>query len=219
LTSEAYGGQPRTTAGGIIIVAISLLAALLVTAGLIYAAGTSERHKVALAAAGCEPGLSPSGLQCTTAQMLTSQYMAIMTPANQQLLTDEAAYTAAERNNLTAAKAALAAEVTSEHAFDANLAGVKFPAAIAPIAKALIEPGPRQADHPAGRSGHPRQPAVVQPPAPGGQRRRPDRDDGHPQSADQRLAQDGISRSTASIRCCIRLIPRSHLSVSLARSS
>jgi hypothetical protein len=139
LTSEAYGGQPRTTAGGIIIVAISLLAALLVTAGLIYAAGTSERHKVALAAAGCEPGLSPSGLQCTTAQMLTSQYMAIMTPANQQLLTDEAAYTAAERNNLTAAKAALAAEVTSEHAFDANLAGVKFPAAIAPIAKALIK--------------------------------------------------------------------------------
>jgi hypothetical protein len=139
LASEAYGGQQRTTAGGFIIVAVSLLAALLVTAGLIYAGGTSERNKAALAAAGCEPGLSPSGLQCTTAQMLTSQYMTIMTPANQQLLTDEAAYTAAERRNLVAAEAALAAEVTSEHAFDASLAGIRFPATIAPIARALIK--------------------------------------------------------------------------------
>ena len=48
-------------------------------AGLAYAAGTGGRHKAALAFAQCEPNLSPSGLQCTTVQMLTRQYTAIMT--------------------------------------------------------------------------------------------------------------------------------------------
>jgi len=145
LTSETYAGDGLgqtgvpTTAGGVILVAISLLAALLVTAGLIYAWGTGERHQAALAAAGCEPGLSPSGLQCTTAQMLTSQYMAIATPASQQLSTDAAAYTASERHNLAAAEAALTAEVMTEHAFGTSLAGITFPPAIAPIAKALIQ--------------------------------------------------------------------------------
>ena len=62
----ARGGQEQTTAGSVILVAISLLTAFLVIAGLGYAAGTGGRHKAALAAAGCEPNLSPSGLQCTT---------------------------------------------------------------------------------------------------------------------------------------------------------
>jgi hypothetical protein len=138
--SETYatGGQRQMTAGGVILVVSSCLAALLVTAGLIYAMGTSERHTAALAAASCEPNLSPSGLQCTTAQMLASQYTAIMTPASQQLNTDVAAYTANERDHLAAAEAALTAEVTSEHAFDTSLAGITFPPAIAPIAKALV---------------------------------------------------------------------------------
>jgi hypothetical protein len=138
--SETYaaGGQEQTTAGKVILVVSSSLAAVLVIAGLIYAMGTGQRHLAALAAAGCEPGLSPSGLQCTTAQMLTSQYMAIMDPASQQLNADVAAYTASERHHLAAAKAALTAEVAAEQALDTSLAGIQFPPAIAPIAKALV---------------------------------------------------------------------------------
>jgi hypothetical protein len=37
------------------------------------------------------------------------------------------------------AEAALTAEVTSEHAFDTSLAGMTFPPAVAPIAKALVQ--------------------------------------------------------------------------------
>jgi len=138
--SKTYArrGQEQTTAGSVILMVSSFLAALLVIAGLIYATGTGERHEAALAAAGCEPNLSPSGLQCTTAQMLAGQYMAIMTPASQQLNADVAAYTASERHHLAAAEAALTAEVTSENAFDSSLAGIEFPPAIAPIAKALL---------------------------------------------------------------------------------
>jgi hypothetical protein len=138
--SETYarGGQGQTTAGGVIVMASSCLAALLVIAGLIYATGSSERNKAALAAASCEPNLSPSGLQCTTAQMLASHYMAIVDPVSQQLNTDATAYTANEGHNLAAAEAALTAAVTSEHAFDTSLAGITFPPTIAPIARALI---------------------------------------------------------------------------------
>jgi hypothetical protein len=138
--SETYasGGQEQTKAGRIILTVSSSLAALLVIAGLIYAMGTGERHQAALAAARCEPSLSPSGLQCTTAQMLASHYLAIMTPARQQLNADQAAYTANDRDNLAAAETALTAEVTSEHAFGTSLAGITFPPAIAPMAKALV---------------------------------------------------------------------------------
>jgi hypothetical protein len=139
--SEAYarGGQPKNIAGGFILILSSLLAAVVVTAGLMYAMGTSARHEAAITTAGCEPGLAPSGLPCTTAQMLTSQYMAIMTPASQQLATDMAAYTANEGRNLTAAETALTAEVMSEHAFGTNLAAIKFPVTMAPVARALIQ--------------------------------------------------------------------------------
>jgi hypothetical protein len=139
--SETYGigGQEQTSVGGVILGAISFLAAVLVIAGLIYAMGTGERHQAALAAAGCEPNLSPSGLQCTTYQVLTSQYMSIMAPSIQQLNTDVAAYTANERHHLAAAEAALTAEVTSENAFGTSLARFPFPPAIAPMAKALIQ--------------------------------------------------------------------------------
>jgi len=53
LTSETYGigGQEQTSVGGVILGAISFLAAVLVIAGLIYATGTGERHQAALAAA------------------------------------------------------------------------------------------------------------------------------------------------------------------------
>jgi hypothetical protein len=137
--AQARGGQDRTTAGAIILTVSSALAALLVIAGLIYATGTGQRHAAALAAAGCEPGLSPSGLQCTTQQTLTSQYLAIVTPASQQVNADMAAYTASEGHSLAAAVAALAAEATSQKAFGTSLAGIEFPAAIAPMARTLVQ--------------------------------------------------------------------------------
>jgi hypothetical protein len=138
----ARGSQGQTTAGWVILVVSSCLAGLLVIAGLIYATGSGERRQAALAAAGCEPGLSPPGLQCTTQQMLISQYMAILTPASRQVNADMAACTASERHHLLAtAEAALTAEVTSENAFDTSLAGIEFPPAITPIAQALVRAG------------------------------------------------------------------------------
>jgi hypothetical protein len=136
--ADTGAGQGQTTAGAVILMVSSALAALLVIAGLVYATGTGQRHQAALEAAGCEPGLSPSGLQCTTQHMLTSQYLAILTPASQQVNADMAAYTASERHDLAAAEAALAAEVTSQKAFGTSLAGIEFPPAVTPIAKALV---------------------------------------------------------------------------------
>lgn len=143
---SASGGEQGTTAGRIILMAISFLAAVLVLAGLFYATGTGERHKAALAAAECEPNLSPSGLPCTTVQMLNSQYIAIVTPAILQLNIDEAAYATSESRNLAIAKVALAAEMTSERALDARLASFPFPPAVSPIAKALIQANQARAE-------------------------------------------------------------------------
>jgi hypothetical protein len=136
---SASGGKQNATAGRVILMAISFLAAVLVLAGLFYATGTSARHKAALAAAECEPNLSPSGLQCTTVQMLNSQYTAVVTPALLQLNIDEAAYTANEKRDLATAEVALKAEMTSEQALDARLASFPFPPAVSPVVKALIQ--------------------------------------------------------------------------------
>jgi hypothetical protein len=127
------------SAGGLILLITSSLSALLLIAALIYSTGIGQRHLAALAAADCEPNLSPSGQQCTTVQMLTSQYMAILTPTSQQLSTDASAYTANERHHLAAAKAALAAEVTSQRAFTTSMANFPFPPTVALTAKALIQ--------------------------------------------------------------------------------
>jgi len=138
--SEAYarGGLEQATADRAIVLAISILSAVLVIAGLFYATGTSARHRAALAAAGCEPNLSPSGLQCTTTQMLASQFQAMTTPAVQQLATDASACTANERQHLGLAEAALTAAVTSENALATSLTRFPFPSAAAPAARALI---------------------------------------------------------------------------------
>jgi hypothetical protein len=132
------GARGQLTSGGVIIAAGSILAAILVLLGLVYAAGTGARHQAALAAAGCEPGLSPSGLQCTTVQMLTSQYMAIATPVTQQLAADVAGYNASEMHSVAAARAALTAEVVSENSLDTGLAAITFPPAMTPIASGLM---------------------------------------------------------------------------------
>lgn len=127
MVSEAYtrGGQSER-AGGFIIACASVLAAVLVIAALIYAPGSNARSRVVADAAGCEPSLFISGLPCLTKPMLASRYTAIATPVGRQLATDMAEYTANETRNLSAAKAALTAEVATEQAFDKSLAAVTF---------------------------------------------------------------------------------------------
>jgi hypothetical protein len=132
------GARGQLTSGGVIIAAGSIVAAILVLLGLVYAAGAGARHQAALAAADCEPGLSPSGLQCTTVQMLTSQYLAIVTPATQQLAGDVAGYDASEMHSVAAARAALTAEVVSENAIGTGLAAITFPPALTPVASVLM---------------------------------------------------------------------------------
>jgi hypothetical protein len=144
MTSETYHvrGRPQSTAGGSVILAVvSSLSFVLVIAGLYYAAGDGPRQQRALAAAGCEPNLSPepASVPCTTVWDLERQYTKITTSAIQQLTTDVAAYTASERKNLAAAEAALTAQVTTAQAFDASLRQFPFPPAVAPQATALIQ--------------------------------------------------------------------------------
>jgi len=139
--SETYAadGQRRMTTGGILIMVISGLSALLLVAALVYAAGIGPRHVAALAAADCEPNLTPAGMPCTTQPMLARRYAALMAPASQQLTTDAVAYAANERDHLTVAEAALKAEVMAERALGRSLAAFPFPPAVAPVAKRLIE--------------------------------------------------------------------------------
>jgi hypothetical protein len=135
----AAGGRDDTAAGKVILMISSSLAAVLVIAGLIYATGTGQRHVAAMAAAGCVPSLFISGLPCTTGQMMASEYLAIATPANQQLSTDMAAYAVNEKSDLAAAKAALTAEAASEQAFDASLSAQLFTPQNMATADALIQ--------------------------------------------------------------------------------
>jgi hypothetical protein len=127
------------TAGGIMITVSSLLSAFLLIGALVYAIGTGTRHTAALAAADCEPNLSPAGQQCTTQPMLAAEYKALFTPSSQQLTTDAVAYAANERGHLAVAEAALTAEVMTERALGRSLAAFPFPPAVAPIAKGLIQ--------------------------------------------------------------------------------
>jgi hypothetical protein len=138
--SAAYakGTPDNTTAGKIILIAAASLSAILVIAGLIYATGSTARHKAGLIAAGCEPSLYISGLPCTTQQMVISQYEGIVAPASKQLSTYMAAYQSNERRNLVAAEAALTAEVAADQAFDGSLAAVTFTPQNRAAALALI---------------------------------------------------------------------------------
>jgi hypothetical protein len=135
----AEGGQESTAAGGFLLAAISLLAGVLVIAGLIYATGNGARHKAALAAADCEPSLFISGFPCTTQQMMADQYQAIVNPAITQLKSDASAYAASQGHNLAAAESALTAEVTTERALDQSLAAVAFTPQNLDTADSLIQ--------------------------------------------------------------------------------
>jgi hypothetical protein len=126
LDETSAGGEERTTAGGVILVFVSFLAAVLVIAGLVYATGTNARTRAELAVNDCEPTLYLSAMPCITQQMLISQYEAIVTPASRQLDAYMATYRANETDNLGAAEAALRAEVTTERTLDNGLAGMMF---------------------------------------------------------------------------------------------
>ncbi|HXW88257.1 MAG TPA: hypothetical protein VEJ42_08350 [Streptosporangiaceae bacterium] len=142
MTSETYYArrdEQSTTAGGVILAIAAFVSAILVIAGLAYAAGIGPRHQAALAAGGCEPNLSPSGLQCTTVWMLERQYTSMTSSAIQQLNADVADYAANEGRNLAAAETALTAQVTTGNALAASLAQFPFPPAVAPRASALIQ--------------------------------------------------------------------------------
>jgi hypothetical protein len=123
----ARDGDKSTRAGGVILATVAALSGLLVILGLYYATGTTARHKAAMAAADCEPNLMSVNVGCTTVQMLDSQYRSITNPAIEQLNADVAAYTAAERSNLTAAETAVRAEVATADGLVKGLAGIPFP--------------------------------------------------------------------------------------------
>jgi hypothetical protein len=144
----ARGGQKSTrasgqstTAGGVILVALALLSTFLVLWGLYYATGIGAREKRALAAAGCEPNLSPipSNVNCTTVWMLERQYTKMTNLAIQQLNADVADYTLSARRSLARADSALTAEVATAKAFDTSLAHFPFPPAVAPASNSLIQ--------------------------------------------------------------------------------
>ena len=135
----ARDGQKSTRAGGVILAAIALLSTFLVLWGLYYATGTGERHKVALAAAGCEPNLLSVNVGCTTVWMLERQWTQLTTSDLQQLNADVADYTISARRSLARAELALTAEVATAKAFDTSLARFPFPPVVAPSAETLIQ--------------------------------------------------------------------------------
>jgi hypothetical protein len=122
----ADDGDVQSRAGGVLLVAISLLSACLVLAGLVYATGTAARHKAGVLAGGCEPTLYFMRLPCITQPMVISKYDGIVNPAIKQLTADTAAYRANEGHRLVAAEAALTAEIATEQTLDNGLATMAF---------------------------------------------------------------------------------------------
>jgi hypothetical protein len=133
--------EKSTRAGGLILVPLALLCTFLVLWGLYYATGIGARQKIALAAAGCEPNLSPipSDVPCTTVWDLERSYTKMTTPVIQQLNADLADYTISARRSLARAESALSAEVATAKAFDTSLARFPFPPAVAPASNSLIQ--------------------------------------------------------------------------------
>jgi hypothetical protein len=125
MSSETYT-EYNVDVGGVLVVAISILAGILVILGLVYATGTTARHKTALAVNNCEPSMSPSGLPCNTQQMVISQFNGIVNPAGKLLAADMNAYNVNENRNLAAAEAALSSEVATEQALNNSLNAIAY---------------------------------------------------------------------------------------------
>jgi hypothetical protein len=125
--SETYADDyEREPVGGFIVVAISILSAILVLAGLFYVAGARARNKAALALNDCVPSQSPSGLPCNTQAVVLSRFQGIVTPVGKQLAADMVAYRANEKRHLAAAEATLTSEVATEQALDSGLAAAEY---------------------------------------------------------------------------------------------
>jgi hypothetical protein len=131
---EGYEAEEQTSRAGIaLLVAGSLLAGVLVILALLYAGNFDGWRNV--------PQPPPGAASATDAQLAAAahRYLAVATPANQKLANETTALTAGERNNLAAARAALKAEVATASQFDRQLAGIKFPAAVEPIVRDVIQ--------------------------------------------------------------------------------
>jgi len=134
LTSSRYGRAPDTAEttpwlGAFLLVAFSILAAVALVLSLLYAADFGGWRDSPQAAAASPPKPSP----------LARSYLAIAGPANHQLDVDVDAFTRNESGDLAAARSDLRAEAATARAFDKSLAGIKFPPAIAAVARALIQ--------------------------------------------------------------------------------
>ncbi len=91
--------------------------------------------------AGCasaQPGHQTARRAAPDRHELAAAYLAIARPANEKLDKAESGYSAHCRTDLGAAEAALRAQAAIEHGFDRQLAAIRFPAAIAATATALI---------------------------------------------------------------------------------
>jgi hypothetical protein len=123
-SKAARATSTRERLGGPMIVAASLLAALLVVLAVVYAFAPRQSGAPSPGA----PTLSPSA----------ARYLAIATAANHRLEIANDGYKKDELTNLAAAKADLRSEVATETSFDERLARIPFPQSVASIARALI---------------------------------------------------------------------------------
>jgi hypothetical protein len=132
-SDEAYEAEEKTSRAGIaLLVAGSLLAGVLIILAILYAGNFDGWRNVPH---------SPPSAAAADAQLAAAahRYLAVADPGNQQLAKEATAFAASERDNLAAAKADLKAEVATASQFDRQLAAIKFPAAVEPIARDVIQ--------------------------------------------------------------------------------
>jgi hypothetical protein len=132
-SDEAYEAEEKTSRAGIaLLVAGSLLAGVLIILAILYAGNFDGWRNVPH---------SPPSAAAADAQLAAAahRYLAVASPGNQQLAKEATALAASERDNLAAAKADLKAEVATASRFDRQLAAIKFPAAVEPIARDVIQ--------------------------------------------------------------------------------
>jgi hypothetical protein len=107
------------------------VAGLLLIGAAAYALGPGRKH----------PGPPPRPPVTAADRQLAAlarSYLAIATPSDKQLDSEEDAYADNERDDLTAARADLRAQVATERLFDRQLAAIKFTPALEDTARALI---------------------------------------------------------------------------------
>jgi hypothetical protein len=128
MSSQTYAapGVEDSATGGVILVILSTISAILVLLGLFYWTGANARHQAGVESSGCEVALYIATLPCITQPMVVSQYEAVVTPSTKLLNSDQAAYTANYKRDLVAAEAALTSEVAAEQSLDNNLTAVMF---------------------------------------------------------------------------------------------